>query len=250
MKKAILSLCFKCLLLILPWQIANAEMNEMDIQQLPLMILVEEGTYYRGGDENSKYTSAGVDMEGFYIAQTELTRRTFDYFSDLWSLKSRNRCLKNCDVPEGFSYLSATRFIQRLNEVTGLKFRLATELEWEYACTARGEITEFCGSNNLDDVGVYSSNRRFKGTHPAASLRPNNLGLYDMTGNLSELVSNCFHNPNVSRFITECPGQKGLKKGGNYFNPNGRQELTVMGRGEVENKDWDRGLGLRLVLDL
>ena len=78
-------------------------------------------------------------------------------------------------------------FIANLNEMTGQQFRLPTEAEWEYA--ANGGIlrkhTRYAGSNNADEVAWHNRNSN-NYTHPVASLAPNELGLYDMSGNVHE----------------------------------------------------------------
>ena len=88
---------------------------------------------------------------------------------------------------ENVSWWDAQEFIRRLNTLTGRNYRLPTEAEWEFA--ARGgnysRGYEFSGSNNINDVAWYilNSNRR---TQPVGSLLPNELGIYDMTGNVWE----------------------------------------------------------------
>jgi len=88
---------------------------------------------------------------------------------------------------ENVSWWEVQDFIRRLNALTGRNFRLPTEAEWEFA--ARGgnysRGYEFSGSNNINEVAWYvlNSNRR---THPVGLLKPNELGIYDMTGNVWE----------------------------------------------------------------
>ena len=81
-------------------------------------------------------------------------------------------------------------FILRLNEITGLNFRLPTEEEWEYAARG-GQKThnyKYAGSNNLDDVAWYKGNSSGR-AHTVAQKLPNELGLYDMSGNVFEITA-------------------------------------------------------------
>lgn len=80
-------------------------------------------------------------------------------------------------------------FLKRLSELTGRKFRMPTEAEWEYAARGgkKSKGYKFSGSNNFDDVGWYSNNAYSH--HEVATKQPNELGLYDMSGNVLEWCS-------------------------------------------------------------
>ncbi len=90
---------------------------------------------------------------------------------------------------ENVSWDDAQAYITALNKETGMNYRLPRLEEWEYAAKggAKGVSTEYAGGNNLPDVAwcVYNSN---EATHEVGTKTPNELGLYDMTGNVSEWV--------------------------------------------------------------
>lgn len=99
---------------------------------------------------------------------------------------SNNKAGDNYPV-EMVSWEDCQRFIERLNNRTGLNFRLPTEAEWEYA--ARGGLKskgyKYAGGDNLDEVGWYKDNSG-KRTHPVGQKQANELGLHDMSGNVWE----------------------------------------------------------------
>ena len=126
-----------------------------------------------------------VFLSPFYIATTEVTNR-------LWKAVMPDReSLSPSGYPHNpISYVNwydCQEFVRRLDSITGLPFRLPTEAEWEYA--ARGgeqsKAFRFAGDNCADSVGwTYTPSGNW--THPVARKHPNELGLYDMTGNVAE----------------------------------------------------------------
>ena len=126
-----------------------------------------------------------VFLSPYYMATTEVTNR-------LWRAVMNEREMLNLsgypEHPVSFvSWLEAQEFIRRLDSITGMPFRLPTEAEWEFAARG-GEQSKhfrFAGSNEADTVGwLFPVAGQW--THPVASKRPNELGLYDMTGNVAE----------------------------------------------------------------
>ena len=137
-----------------------------------------------------------VALSSYLIGQTEVTQALWQavmgsnpsYFS------SRNNYDTNLQRPVEFvSWNDCQTFITKLNQLTGKTFRLPTEAEWEFAARGgnRSQGYKYSGSNNPDDVAWYwfnipSHNEEYGTTQTVATKAPNELGLYDMSGNVFE----------------------------------------------------------------
>lgn len=154
------------------------------------MVRVEGGTFRMGAtseqedeaDSNEKPVHS-VTLSSYYIGKTEVTQ-------SLWQavMGSNPSNYKGSDLPvECVSWNDCQEFIQKLNRLTGRNFRLPTEAEWEFACrggnNSRGY--KYSGSNDIDNVAWYWDNSGEK-THPVGTKAPNELGIYDMSGNVWE----------------------------------------------------------------
>ena len=124
----------------------------------------------------------------FSINKFEVTQREYEaVMGNTFSYPSKSSVsyFKGAFLPmESLDRNSCLKFIQKLNKMTGHNFRLPTLREWKCAAKAGGN-TEYSGSNNLDDVAWWKGNSENK-THIVGTKHPNNWGLYDMDGNVSE----------------------------------------------------------------
>jgi len=160
---------------------------ELEAQLLQEMIFVEGGSFEMGSRlptaANREKPAHQVTLDSFYIGKTEVTQQLFE------AIMGWNYSYFPCDTcaMNNISWFNMQLFIERLNKATGKKFRLPTEAEWAYAAKGGQQSKNYLysGSDNIDDVAWYAGNAE-KRSHPVATKAPNELGLYDMTGNLWE----------------------------------------------------------------
>jgi formylglycine-generating enzyme required for sulfatase activity len=161
------------------------------------MVFVEGDTFTmgctsekRGDCESDEKPVHTLTLSSFYISKYEVTQA--QWVAIMGSNPSDFTGCDNCPV-EMVSWDDVQEFIGRLNAATGKTFRLPTEAEWEYA--ARGgnnsKRYKYSGSDNINDVAWYVGNSGIK-THSVGSKQPNELGLYDMSGNVWEWCSDWY----------------------------------------------------------
>ena len=164
------------------------------------MVSISGGTFLMGctpedtecdSDESPQH---GVTISSFEISKYEVTQ-------DQWEAvmgsnpSDFDSCGDNWPV-DTVSWKDIQVFIEELNNLTDLSYRLPTEAEWEYAARAETTTRWECGDNAtcLDDIAWYTENSRSiaEGSHPVGQKNPNLWGLYDMTGNVWEWVNDFY----------------------------------------------------------
>ncbi|MEZ4850175.1 MAG: formylglycine-generating enzyme family protein [Bacteroidia bacterium] len=157
------------------------------------MIHVEGGIFMMGGTDDKYFDWETpihkVSLDSFYLGQYPVTQV-------LWKevMRSNPSEFKGETNPaENVSWEDAQIFLQKLNKITGKPYRLPSEAEWEFA--ARGGIHSegyiYAGSDRLKEVGWYSENGDPQ-THPVGQKLGNELGLFDMSGNVFEWCQDWF----------------------------------------------------------
>ena len=150
------------------------------------MIKVDGGTYTMRADE----TAHQVTLSDFCIGETEVTQA-------LWQAVMGNNPsghTGNGQYPvENVSWPDCQNFVRKLYNLTGVVFRLPTEAEWEYAARGGNKSRgyKYSGSDNADEVAWHCGNSREK-TQPVKGKNPNELGLYDMSGNVDEWCNDIY----------------------------------------------------------
>ena len=157
------------------------------------MIAVEGGSFNMGSNE-SDYADEKpihtVTVSSFKMGKYEITQAQWkavmttnpSYFSEC----------DTCPV-EYVSYTDVQGFIEELNYKTGKKYRLPTEAEWEFAARGGNNSNDYIYSGSSTPSKVAWTDENSKGkTHPVGKLRPNELGLYDMSGNVLEWCSDWY----------------------------------------------------------
>ncbi len=228
------------------------------------MIAIDGGTFTMGVD--SAAVEAGVanldelpahevTLSPYSIGQTEVTQ-------ELWqAVMGTNPSSFTGDLQrpvEQVSWDDCQEFISRLNAITGKNFRLPTEAEWEYAArgAAKSHGTLYAGSDVINDVSWYYFNSYAVGvdspdygTHPVAMKHGNELGLYDMCGNVYEWCADWYAPYTEEAQVNPVGPETGLRRvtrGGGWFSTGAENRITFRNYESPGSRNYS--LGLRLAL--
>ncbi len=215
------------------------------------MIYVEGGSFIMGCNAvneqvcmTDELPTHGVTLDSFYIGKTEITQKQWR------AVMGRNPAglfFGSCDdcPVENVSWDDIQIFLRRLNKKTGKTYRLPTEAEWEFAARGGNKSANYrySGSNTLEDV-AWSRRNSTEKTNPVATKKPNELGIYDMTGNVWEWCSDYFGryasamqtNPNNLRFEP-----LRVLRGGSWSNKEADCRIPYRNHGEPTYRYGDEG---------
>ena len=198
------------------------------------MVKVEGGTFMMGAtsemknpNSNEKPVHQVTLTNDYYMGKYEVTQA-------LWQavMGSNPSEYKGDNLPvETVSWNDCQKFISKLNSLTGRMFRLPTEAEWEYAARGGKESRgyQYSGSSNISDVAWYDENSGSK-THPVGTKQANELGIYDMTGNVWEWCSDWYSSYSSSSQTNPTGSDSGsarVSRGGGWFNDASYCRLSV-----------------------
>jgi len=217
------------------------DFSKYKVKDIPCpMRFVQGGTMDIGESENKHC----VTIPSFYIGQYQVTQ---EFYEAIMESNPSDYKGKNHPVTD-VNWYEAKTFIQELKKISGKKFRLPSESEWEFA--ARGGMDsqgyQYCGSDNLEQVGWYYKNSGE--TKSVGLLLPNELGIYDMSGNVWEWCEDIYNENFKVTSENEKPQIDGHRvvRGGGYYCV--IEECWSRHRDDNSPDDSYGSIGFRLVL--
>jgi formylglycine-generating enzyme required for sulfatase activity len=221
------------------------------------MVLVQGGTFTMGCTEeqegecsDTEYPAHKVTLDNFYISKFEVTQE--QYYSIMDTNPSLYANCAKCPV-EFVSFDDAIKFINKLNELTGKKFRLPTEAEWEFAARGGNNSAgnKYSGGNDLNMFAWLDDNSG-KAPNPVGKNKANELGLIDMSGNVLEWCSDWFDDMYYKSSPAKNPkgadnGSYRVIRGGSW--DSSAIDCRVSARRDAAPETKNAVIGFRLAMD-
>jgi len=169
---------------------------------MPELVTIKGGTFRMGSNSGDLHEKPAhtITVSDFNISKMEVTFEQYDTFCDATGRKRPDDEGSRRDRPVNVTWHDAVAFCEWMSQQTGKKVRLPTEAEWEYAARGgnKSKGYTYSGSNNLDAVGWYYDNSSYE-PRPVGQKQPNELGLYDMSGNVWEWCADWYDEDYYSR---------------------------------------------------
>lgn len=184
------------LALLLPGMVMAApqagEIREDSVSGITF-VYVPSGCFQMGNDQGSADEQPAHQVcfdKGFWLGQTEVTQ---SQYQQVMETRDPSYFSEEDDNPvERVTWLKAVEMAERLSQQNSQRYRLPSEAEWEYACTAGGQHQPLCGEGEADDLAWYYENSD-ETAQPVGEKEPNAWGLLDMSGNVREWVLDCWN---------------------------------------------------------
>jgi len=216
---------------------------------------IPSGYFMMGANKNfdkglkKEFPQHKVNIKSFYMQTTEVTQE--QWFNVMGSNPSYFKARDN--PVESISGNDIKKFIEKLNQIEkNSRYRLPTNAEWEYAIKAGTNTIYYFGDSVMNaDLYGWSKENAKKRTHIVGQKKPNKWGLYDMFGNVWEVVEDCTHKNYLgapsdgSAWINNCKNNTKVLRGGSWYYSNFFARSASFG-GDVETKR-SRASGFRLV---
>ena len=217
------------------------------------MVYIEGGEFTIGETAEQEDDANDNEKPAHKVSLSNYAIEKFEVTQALWTavMGSNPSYFKEDNRPvECVSWNDCQEFLQKLNELTGKNFRLPTEAEWEYAARGgnKSKGYKYSGSNDIDEVAWYDGDIGSQ-THPVGKKKPNELGIYDMNGNVWEWCNDWYgdytstsaNNPTGPSF-----GSCRVYRGGSWHSGARNCRVSIRGRSIPDYRD--NHIGFRLVL--
>lgn len=154
------------------------------------MVKIPAGEFRMGTSKEKDTEAEEQEMPSHRVVLSPYQIGKYEVTQELWVAvmgKNPSKWQDSHKPVEDISWYDCQKFIKKLNKLTGGSFRLPTEAEWEYAARGgnKSQDYKYSGSNNIDEVAWYGENSG-KGPHKVGLKKSNEVGLYDMSGNIME----------------------------------------------------------------
>ncbi len=217
------------------------------------MVRVEGGTFTMGATAEQASDAFSDELPTHKVTLSPFLIGKYEVSQTLWlAVMGENPSVNTgINLPvDNVTWNECQTFITKLNELTGKDFRLLTEAEWEYAARGgnKSKGYKYSGSNNLGDVAWYIDNSN-NTSHAMGTKAPNELGIYDMTGNVMEWVSDwkgSYSSGAQTNPTGPDSGTYRVNRGGSYGNVERLSRIT--NRNSIDPNMSSKTMGLRLCL--